>query len=84
MDPRTSQAEIDRLIKRSEVFAWIWLMGIGSVLCITSALQAAKLMKAEGTYDGKRIIKPVLLGVAGLLTAVAGVLIIIIFGKARN
>jgi hypothetical protein len=76
--------EIDRLLKRSEVFGWIWIMGIGSIISIMSVVKAARMMNEAGISDKKRLTGLFVLGIAGLLVAVSAFLIIIIFRKGKQ
>ena len=76
--------EIDRLLKRSEVFGWIWIMGIGSIISIMSAVKAARMMNEAGISDKKKLTGLFVLGIAGLLIAVSAFLIIIIYRKGKT
>ncbi|MBX7041284.1 MAG: hypothetical protein K1X85_00145 [Ignavibacteria bacterium] len=76
-------AEAERLLTRSKVFGSIWLMGIGSVICILSAYKASQILKAEGVTD-RKISGLYLLGFTGVAVAVASLLIILIFRKGKN
>jgi hypothetical protein len=76
--------EIDRLLKRSEVFGWIWIMGIGSIISIMSVVKAARMMNEAGISNKKRLTGLFVLGIAGLLVAVSAFLIIIIFRKGKQ
>jgi len=76
--------EIDRLLKRSEVFGWIWIMGIGSVISIMSAFKAARMMKERGISDRKKLTGLFVLGFAGLFISVAAFAIIIIYRKSKT
>jgi hypothetical protein len=76
--------EIDRLLKRSEVFGWIWIMGIGSIISIMSVVKAARMMNEAGISDKKRLTGLFVLGIVGLLVAVSAFLIIIIFRKGKQ
>ena len=76
-------AEAERLLTRSKVFGSIWLMGIGSVICILSAYRASQILKAEGITD-RKFKGLYFLGITGVVVAVASLLIIIIFRKGKN
>ncbi len=84
MKDEATLTEIDRLLKRSEVFGWIWIMGIGSVISIFSAFKAARMMSDNGVSDKKKLTGLFVLGFAGLAVAVAAFAIIIIYRKSKN
>mgnify|MGYP001283819765 CR=1 FL=1 len=83
MSKDIAMAEAERLLTRSKVFGSIWLMGIGSVICILSAYRASQILKAEGITD-RKISGLYFLGIAGVAVAVASFLIIIIFRKGKS
>ena len=83
MDIETAGAEVERLIKRSIVFGCIWLMGIGSLICILSALKAARLAKESGIEKNLYTGRLYLLGAVGLAISVSSIIVIIMFRKGN-
>ena len=84
MNDKATLTEIDRLLKRSEVFGWIWIMGIGSIISITSAFKAGRMMKENGISDRKRLTGLFVLGFTGLLIAVTAFAIIVIYRRSKT
>lgn len=75
------QIEVDRLVNRGIIFGMIWIMGIGSVIAITSGFQAHKLIRESGNIlvGKKKVAKCFIIGIAGLIALAAALTIIIVF-----
>ncbi len=84
MEIEQLNTEVERLLKRSEVFGWIWLMGIGSVICIASAYKAGKLAKNSGMQRDVNTAKLYLLGIVGLVISIAAIAAVILFKKDKQ
>lgn len=83
MSTDSKQTEVNRLIQRGIVFGVIWIMGIGSVIAITSAVQAKKLIRdSGGVLEGnKRATLSMLTGIAGLAVLLTVFIIVLIYRK---
>ena len=77
------QVEFNRLVNRGIILGSVWIMGIGSVISLISAFQANKILKNSGfNIEGKeKVVKCLLIGIAGLLVWVVAIAIILIFKK---
>ena len=77
------QVEFNRLVNRGIILGSVWIMGIGSVISLISAFQANKILKTSGfNIEGKeKVVKCLLIGIAGLLVWVIAIAIILIFKK---
>ena len=85
MDKEALQTEVNRIVNRGIVFGIIWIMGIGSIIALTSGFQAKKIIKESGnTLDGNdKATKSILIGIGGLIVWVIAIAIIIIFRKNK-
>lgn len=83
MKNETMQTEVNRIVNRGIIFGIIWIMGIGSIIALTSGFQAKKIIKESGnTLDGNsKATKSILIGIGGLFVWVIAIAIIIIFRK---
>lgn len=83
MDKEEIQAEVNRLLQRGIVFGIIWIMGIGSVIAVTSGIQALKLIKTpEFEIKGKsKAIKCISIGITGILIVLCAAVIVLIYRK---
>jgi len=83
MDKESMQVEFNRLVNRGIILGSVWIMGIGSVISLISAFQANKILKTSGfNIEGKeKVVKCLLIGIAGLLVWVIAIAIILIFKK---
>ena len=77
------QVEFNRLVNRGIILGSVWIMGVGSVISLISAFQANKILKNSGfNIEGKeKVVKCLLIGIAGLLVWVIAIAIILIFKK---
>ncbi|MEO6694124.1 MAG: hypothetical protein ABIY50_13430, partial [Ignavibacteria bacterium] len=75
------QTEVNRLLNRGIIFGMIWIIGIGSVIALTSGFQANKLIRQSGNIlEGKKkVTQCFIIGIAGLIVLAAALSIIIIF-----
>lgn len=83
MSTDNNQTEVNRLIQRGIVFGVIWIMGIGSVIAILSAVQARKLIRESGgVLEGnKRAALSMITGIAGLAVLLAVFIFVLIYRK---
>lgn len=77
------QTEFNRLVNRGIILGCVWILGVGSVISLISAYQANKLINNSGIdLEGKnKVIKCLIIGIAGLLIWVVAIIIILVFRK---
>jgi len=77
------QEEVNRIINRGIIFGIIWILGIGSIIALTSGFQAKKMIRqSEYKLTGNRkATKSILIGIGGLLVWVVAIFIIVKFKK---
>jgi len=80
-DTVNMQTEVNRLVNRGIIFGIVWIMGIGSVIALTSGLQASRLIKQSGNIlEGKKkVTQCFIIGIGGLIVLAIAISIIFIF-----
>ena len=83
MEKENIQTEVNRLLQRGIVFGIIWIMGIGSIIAVTSGIQALQLMKKSGyKLEGKgKAVRCISIGITGILIVITVIVLVMIYRK---
>lgn len=83
MEKENIQTEVNRLVQRGIIFGVIWIMGIGSIIAVTSGIQALKLINTSGySIEGKsKAVRSILIGITGIIIVAAAMITVFVYRK---
>lgn len=83
MEKENIQAEVNRLLQRGIVFGIIFIMGIGSIIAVTSGIQALQLInKSNYKLEGKgKAVRCISIGITGILIVLTAIILVMVYRK---